>query len=329
MTLHTPTSKPRASVSLDLDDLWSYLRTRGDPSWQSRPSYLSDFLPRALQVMDRIGVKITFFVVGFDAARKENHPHLRAIVERGHEIGNHSFSHECWLHRYSTAELEADISNAEEALHAATGQQPRGFRGPGFSWSAELFEVLARRHYIYDASTFPTFLGPLARLYFLASTRLTPAEREERSALFGGFRDGLRPNQPYHWRLQGGRTLLEIPVTTIPVIRTPFHMSYLLYLSRFSTALMRAYLNGALAACRALRVEPSFLLHPLDLLSGDQYPQLSFFPGMDLPGHRKERLFTEVLGVLASHFELMTLGEQASGLLATGRLTQRTPVLAT
>jgi hypothetical protein len=274
-------------------------------------------------------VKITFFVVGFDATRGENRPHLRAIVERGHEIGNHSFSHECWLHRYSTAQLETDISKAEEALHAATGQQPRGFRGPGFSWSRELFEVLARRHYIYDASTFPTFLGPLARLYFLASTKLTSAEREERSALFGGFQDGLRPNQPYHWRLQGGRTLLEIPVTTIPVIRTPFHMSYLLYLSRFSTALMRSYLNSALAACRALRVEPSFLLHPLDLLGGDQYPQLSFFPGMDLAGQRKEKLFTEVLGVLASHFELAPLGERANSLLASGRLMQRAPVLAT
>jgi peptidoglycan/xylan/chitin deacetylase (PgdA/CDA1 family) len=322
-------SRPRASLSLDLDDLWSYLRTRGDPSWKSRPSYLSDFVPRVLDVLDRLGVKITFFVVGFDATRQASQPYLRTITERGHEVGNHSFSHECWLHRYSPAELEADIRNAEEALHSATGQQPTGFRGPGFSWSAELLEVLARRHYIYDASTFPTFLGPLARRYFLASSRLSDDEREQRDALFGSFRDGLRPNRPYRWQLQGGRTLLEIPVTTIPVIKTPFHMSYLLYLSRFSTALMRAYLQGALATCRVLGVEPSFLLHPLDLLGGDQVPQLSFFPGMDLPGHRKEKLFTEVLGVLASRFELMSMGEQATGLLATGRLAQRAPVLAT
>jgi hypothetical protein len=289
---------------------------------------LPDFLPRVLDVLDRIGAKITFFVVGFDATRTENQPHLRAITERGHEVGNHSFAHECWLHRYSAAELEADIQKAEEAIRAATGQQPTGFRGPGFSWSADLFEVLARRHYLYDASTFPTFLGPLARLYFLASTNLSAEEREQRAALFGSFRDGLRPNQPYRWRLQGGRTLLEIPVTTIPVIKAPFHMSYLLYLSRFSTALMWAYLHGALAACRALGIEPCFLLHPLDLLGGDQVPQLSFFPGMDLPGPRKERLFTEVLGVLASRFELMTMGEQAAGLLAAGRLAQRAPVLA-
>lgn len=322
-------AQPRASLSLDLDDLWSYLRTRGDPSWASRPSYLAAFIPRALDVLDRLGIRITFFVVGFDATRGENQPHLRAIAERGHEIGNHSFAHECWLHRYSAAELEADIGKAEAAIRAATGQQPTGFRGPGFSWSAELFEVLVRRHYIYDASTFPTFLGPLARLYFLASTDLSAEERVQRASLFGSFRDGFRPNEPYRWDLPGDRTLLEIPVTTVPVIKTPFHMSYLLYLSRFSTGLMRAYLHGALAACRATRLEPSFLLHPLDLLGADQVPQLSFFPGMDLIGARKEKLFAEVLGVLASRFELVTMGEQASGLLAGGRLTQRTPVLAT
>jgi peptidoglycan-N-acetylglucosamine deacetylase len=321
--------RPHASLSLDLDDLWSYLRTRGDPSWTDRPSYLAAFIPRVLDVLERLGIRITFFVVGFDATRTENQPHLRAIAKRGHEIGNHSFAHECWLHRYSPAELEADIGKAEEAIRLATGQQPSGFRGPGFSWSAELLEVLARRHYTYDASTFPTFLGPLARRYFLASTNLSAEERAQRAALFGSFRDGFRPNEPYRWELQDGRTLLEIPVTTVPVLKAPFHMSYLLYLSRFSTGLMRAYLHGALAACRALRVEPSFLIHPLDLLGGDQVPQLSFFPGMDLAGSRKEQLLAEVLGDLASRFEIMTMGEHASSLLARGRLAQRTPVWAT
>ena len=322
-------SRPPASLSLDLDDLWSYLRTRGDPSWEGRPSYLPEFLPRMLEILDRLGVKITFFVVGFDAIQAANRPHLRAIAERGHEIGNHSFAHECWLHRYSRVELEADIERAEEALHAATGHRPTGFRGPGFSWSPDLFEVLARRKYVYDASTLPTFLGPLARLYFLASTDLGAVERKQRAALFGSFRDGFRPNKPYRWLLTEGRTLLEIPVTTIPVIKAPFHLSYLLYLSRFSVPLMRAYLDSALTMCRALKVEPSFLLHPLDLLSGDQVPELSFFPGMDIPGPRKERLFSEVLDVLASSFELKTMGEQAASILADGRLALRAPALAT
>jgi peptidoglycan/xylan/chitin deacetylase (PgdA/CDA1 family) len=309
-------AQPVASVSLDLDDLWTYLRTRGDPAWESRPSYLPTFLPRVLDLLQRHELRITFFVVGYDATLESNRPHLRAIAERGHEIGNHSFWHECWLQRYSPEQLDEEIGRAHEALLEATGQQATGFRGPGFSWSPQLFEALAKHGYRYDASTLPTFLGPLARLYFLASAKLSPEQRAERAQLFGAARDGFRPNRPYEWRLRSGRQLLEIPVTTVPIIRTPFHLSYLLYLSRWSTTLMRAYLRFALAACRAVRVEPSFLLHPLDLLGGDEVPHLAFFPGMDLTSAQKTQLVDEVLDVLGERFELVTVGEQARRILA-------------
>jgi peptidoglycan/xylan/chitin deacetylase (PgdA/CDA1 family) len=324
------TSRPRpiASVSLDLDDLWTYLRTRGDPAWETRPSYLGLFVPRVLELLSRLDLRITFFVVGFDATREANLPHLRALTERGHEVGNHSFSHECWLQRYSPTRLEEEIARAHEALSTATGQAPIGFRGPGFSWSPALFEVLSRRGYLYDASILPTFLGPLARLYFLASASLSAKERTERAALFGAFRDGFRPNRPYAWRLSTERWLLEVPVTTVPVLRTPFHMSYLLYLSRFSTALMRNYLRLSLAACRAFRVEPSFLIHPLDLLGGDEVTQLGFFPGMDLTSARKTHLVGEVLAILRGEFDLITVRAHAERAVAEGPERQKIALAA-
>ena len=238
------TSRPIASVSLDLDDLWTYLRTRGDPSWEQRPSYLPVFIPQMLDVLDRLQTRITFFVVGFDATQDANVPHLRALSEHGHEVGNHSFRHETWMQLLPPDRLEAEIVQAEDALLTATGQKPIGFRGPGFTWSPALLEVLARHGYQYDGSTLPTFIGPLARLYLIGTARLTPEERAQRSALFGGFSDGFRPNKPYRWTLSGGRSLVEIPVTTMPVSRLPFHMSYLLYLSAYSPALMRAYAHG-------------------------------------------------------------------------------------
>jgi hypothetical protein len=181
-----------------------------------------------------------------------------------------------------------------------------------------LFEALARRGYVYDASTLPTFLGPLARLYFLASAKLSARERSERAALFGAFRDGFRPNRPYAWRLSDHRRLLEVPVTTVPLIRTPFHMSYLLYLSRFSTTLMWSYLRLSLAACRTFRVEPSFLIHPLDLLGGDEVTQLGFFPGMDQTSARKTALVAEVLAVLREQYDLVTVRAHAERVLADG-----------
>ena len=317
--------RPLASVSLDLDNLWSYMKTHGDPGWESRPSYLDVFLPPVLDALDRLGLRITFFIVGVDAARPENAAALRTVTARGHEVGNHSFEHEPWLHRYPRERLEREIADAEEAIAAATGQRPVGFRGPGFSWSADLFEILVDRGYRFDASTLPTFLGPLARAYYFWTARLSPEERAERAALFGTVRDGLRPNKAYRWKLRGERRLLEIPVTTFPGIRTPFHLSYLLYLSRVSEPLMLAYLGSAATACRVTGTQPSFLLHPLDLLGGDQAPALAFFPGMDLTGERKRELFHRVLTRLGRSFRLVNMSTHARALEARPDLRLRLP----
>jgi hypothetical protein len=235
-------------------------------------------------------------------------------------VGNHTFNHECWLHLYSRAQLEDELERAEAAILTATGQRPRGFRGPGYSWSPTLLEVLASRGYTYDASTLPTYIGPLARAYFLRSTSITKEERRQRHALFGPFRNGFRPVRPYHWRLIGGGRLLEIPVTTMPVLKLPFHMSYLLYLAGISERLMYAYLSAAIALCRVGRLEPSFLLHPLDVLGRDQVPELAFFPGMDMAGARKQRMLLRVLEVLATHYRLVPMGVHAGALIGGRRL---------
>jgi len=308
-------TRPLASVSLDVDNLWSYLKTHGDAGWESRPSYLDAFFPPLLDTLDELGMRITFFCVGVDAAQPGNRRAFQSLISRGHEVGNHSFQHEPWLHLYPRDRLEADIAEAEDALAQATGVRPIGFRGPGYSWSRDLLEVLADREYLYDASTLPTYIGPLARAYYFWTARLTPAQRAERKQLFGGFRDGLRPVKPYRWSLSGGRILLEIPVTTMPVLKAPFHLSYLLYLARVSESLMMSYLRAALAACRASGVEPSFLLHPLDLLGGDQVKELAFFPGMDLPGARKMVLFRKVLRALGERYRLVTMSQHARAIL--------------
>ena len=319
---------PLASVSLDLDDLWTYLKTRGDPAWEARPSYLPAFVPQALDLLERLALKITVFVVGADAVRSANRPYLRAIAEQGHRIANHSFSHECWLHLLTKAQLEAEVARAEEALVDATGQRPVGFRGPGFSWSPELLEILSTREYLYDASTLPSFLGPAARWYFLARSGMTSEERRRRGSLFGAFGDGFRPLRPYRWQLPSGKQILEMPITTFPVIKVPFHMSYLLYLGGISQGLMVSYLRCAIRACHVTRVQPSFLLHPLDFLGAEEAPGLSFFPGMDMPGDRKRELVVRALRILGESFQLVPMEHHAGAILAAGRLPERAPAFA-
>jgi peptidoglycan-N-acetylglucosamine deacetylase len=319
-------TKPIASLSLDLDNLWSYQRTHGDPAWEQRASYLPALMPPLLDLLDEAECKITFFVVGEDAENPESAPWLRMISARGHEVGNHSFHHECWLHLYTRDQLHEELVRAEEVIWSVTGQRPTGFRGPGFSWSPELLEVLAERGYLYDASTLPTYLGPVARAYFLATSRMSPEQRRQRRELFGSFRDGLRPVGAYRWRLPSGKALLEIPVTTVPIVKTPFHMSYLIYLSRFSPKLADAYLRGAIGLCRRMGITPSFLLHPLDVLGAEQAPQLMFFPGMDVPTLTKRALVRQVLETLSRHFTLVPMSVHASHALAQERLAVLEPV---
>jgi hypothetical protein len=319
--------KPLASLSLDLDNEWSYLKTHGDPGWEALPSYLDVAVPRVLELLARRGLGITFFVVGQDAALARNREALARIVPAGHEIGNHSHRHEPWLHLYSEAQLEAELVEAEDAIEAATGRRPDAFRGPGYSLSETTLRVLLRRGYRYDASTLPTFVGPLARAYYFVTARLDPEERAKRAKLFGSLRDGLRPLRPYRWRLAEG-TLLEMPVTTLPGLRVPIHLSYVLYLSTFAPALASAYFAGALRICRAAGVEPSILLHPLDFLGAEDVHSLRFFPGMQLPRSAKLERVEECFARLQAGFDVRPLGEHAAAVAARSDLRLREPRFA-
>jgi hypothetical protein len=268
-----------------------------------------------LDALDALELRITFFLVGQDAALEAHRDLLGAIPRRGHEVGCHSFHHEQRIAGRSRDELRREVGEASEAITRATGQRPVGFRGPGFAWGSRLLEVLVEAGYRYDASTFPTWIGPLARLYYFRRSSLGAQEREERSSLYGRVGDGTLPIAPYLWRLGSERTLLEIPVTTMPVLRLPFHLSYLLYLSRLSLKGMFLYLRTALRLCRATGIGPSFLLHPLDLLGPEHAPDLAFFPGMDLGAAHKRRVFDGVLRELGRWFTLVPVGEHARLLL--------------
>lgn len=302
-----------ASLSLDLDNLWSYMKTHGDEGWQSFPSYFDKVVPRFLEVLDQADVKITVFVVGQDAALEENHAALRSIVEAGHEIGNHSFHHEPWLHLYSPEELSTELGRAEDAIQSATGVKPQGFRGPGYSLSEEVLRELNRRGYAYDCSTFPTVIGPLARAYYFAKARLGAAQKEKRKSLFGGMSDGFRPLKEYRWDL-GNAHMLEIPVTTMPFSRVPIHFSYLQWLAGMSDRLASTYFATGLRMCRLGGVTPSMLLHPLDFIGGDDVSELSFFPAMNQSSADKMRRMQHYVKMLTDAYETVPMGVHADRL---------------
>jgi hypothetical protein len=88
---------------------------------------------------------------------------------------------------------------------------------------------------------------------------------------------------------------------------------------------MKLYLVAALGLCKTTSTQPSFLLHPLDLIGGDQIRDLAFFPGMDLSTRHKVRVFDDVMRILSNHYELVTMGEHAAHVRANGKTKIKRP----
>ena len=112
------------------------------PTGRRSRRYLDPLVDIALERLERHGLTVTVFIVGQDAALAKNAGAMRAIADAGHEIANHSFSHEPWFHTYSYDKIESEIADAETAIELATGHRPRGFRGPGFSLSDDTLRVV-------------------------------------------------------------------------------------------------------------------------------------------------------------------------------------------
>jgi len=84
--------------------------------------------PRVLDLLDRAGMKASFFLIGERAAR---HGALaREIVARGHAVENHSHRHAACFACYGPARMRREIGAAQAAIADAAGVAPTFFRAP-------------------------------------------------------------------------------------------------------------------------------------------------------------------------------------------------------
>jgi len=93
---------------------------------------------RGTQLLDKYGVKATFFVV--PGAVRRQHEGWKKAVAAGHEIGNHSLHHPCsgnfpWsrehaLESYSMTDMKAELAQANKEIQELLGVAPRVFAYP-------------------------------------------------------------------------------------------------------------------------------------------------------------------------------------------------------
>jgi len=100
-----------------------------------------EFTPRILELLDRFQVKATFMVMGYNAVR--NPGLLREVVDAGHEVGGHGWSH-LNLTETSLAVTRYEIEHGNEVIEDQTGVPVRVFRPPYGRFGQEAVRVLAR-----------------------------------------------------------------------------------------------------------------------------------------------------------------------------------------
>src|SRR5580693_1802791 len=83
--------------------------------------------PRLLEVLAKHNVHATFFLIG---RYVEQRPQIaRAIVQAGHVVGNHTFTHPLLIFK-SEAEIRQELTQCRSALQDAIGQTSNLFRPP-------------------------------------------------------------------------------------------------------------------------------------------------------------------------------------------------------
>jgi len=102
-----------------------------------------------LEVLDRCGVKATFFVCGMTA---EKYPEsIRAAHKAGHEIAGMSYAFE----RVRTASPERErgiVLKTAKVLEDVCGAKIKGWRCPDYRMSAQTLDILSEAGFIWDSS---------------------------------------------------------------------------------------------------------------------------------------------------------------------------------
>lgn len=85
--------------------------------------------PKLLDLLDAHQAKATFFFIGANAKK---HPELvRQVMERGHEVANHTMNHaQYWYWAYGPGPAEREIDECQEVLGEIAGVKPKWFRAP-------------------------------------------------------------------------------------------------------------------------------------------------------------------------------------------------------
>jgi polysaccharide deacetylase family protein (PEP-CTERM system associated) len=179
--------RPALLLSFDVED-WHQLvhRRYGREDWDRRHPAFERQVDAILELLDELGARATFFLLGMTAARYADV--MRGIAQRGHEIGCHGHEH-LRVYDQTREEFRADVERAVAAIGETTGRRPVAYRAPAFSINRRTpwaYAVLAELGFRCDSSQYDSPRVP---------DRITPV-----------------PPAPFRIDAGGGAELWELPI---------------------------------------------------------------------------------------------------------------------
>jgi polysaccharide deacetylase family protein (PEP-CTERM system associated) len=267
-------------------------------TWITREYRCERNTDRILELLERAGVKATFFVLGWIAERS---PALvKRIADAGHEVASHGWLHQC-IYDQSPEEFREETTRSKWLLEDLTGTPVRGYRAASFSITREslwALDTLLDLGFEYDSSIFPI--------------------RHDRYGIAGASR------APGPVRAPSGREIVEFPMSTARWLGQSIPVSGGGYFRILPYWLTTAGLRQINAEQRQPFV---FYLHPWEVDPGQ--PRVEVGPFSRFRHYTNLDVCEARLARLLGEFAFAPMGEVLGelGLLAS-RTLQRTSVAA-
>jgi len=141
------------AFGVDVDAVAGWLGSYGgedSPDDISRGMFAGEVgTPRLVNLFKRLGVKTTWFIPGHSI---ETFPdQTRMVVEAGHEIGVHGYTHENPI-AMTPQQEEAVLDKCIELVTKVAGRRPSGYVAPWWEFSPVTNELLLKKGIKYDHS---------------------------------------------------------------------------------------------------------------------------------------------------------------------------------
>src|SRR5215831_13076086 len=300
-----------ANISVDFESIYHYSETLG-LHHPDRDRDYERIVDRFLDLFSETGVRATFFMVGDDVRSKKLTPEvLRRMVAAGHELANHTMTHPHNLSRLSRARKEEEIAATGRLLESATGQRVVGFRAPCLDVDEAIVDILEGLGYWYESSVLPFYLKQV----HAALIGLIAKGRFRRT---GAWQNSFAPGNPYtpcqgKLHRRGTRSITEIPIATVPILRLPFY-------STIHFALGRKSFDASYALVRRGRSQFTYELHSIDLADcgpdglSERYPGIERHPCLKRPASENRAFLVHAIRRFQQDYTLTTMREMVGAL---------------